>query len=88
MTISYKTYSDTKEAMKKFVNKEEGAIIYSISRNHLMTLAQDAGAVYRVGKSALINTQIFEEYLEQFREASRPLPKHTCNIRKGENDNE
>lgn len=88
MTISYKTYSDTKEVMKKFVNKEEGAIIYSISRNHLMTLAQDAGAIYKVGKSALINTQIFEEYLEQFREVSRPLPKHTCNLRRGENDNE
>ena len=35
-----------------------------------------------------INIKQLKEYLEQFREASRPLPKHTCNIRKGENDNE
>lgn len=88
MTTSYKSYSDTKYVMKKYVNKEEGAIIYSISRNHLMTLAQDAGAVYKIGKSSLINTQIFEDYLERFREASRPLPVHTCNLKKGENDNE
>lgn len=88
MATSYKSYSDTKNVMKKYVNKEEGSIIYSISKNHLMTLAQDAGAVYKVGMSALINTEIFEEYLEQYRETSRPLPKHTCNLRKGENDNE
>lgn len=88
MATSYKSYSDTKNVMKKYVNKEEGSIIYSISKNHLMTLAQDAGAVYKVGMSALINTEIFEEYLEQFRENARLLPKHTCNLRKGENENE
>ena len=32
MSYSYKCYSDTKDFMKKFVNAEEGAIIYGISR--------------------------------------------------------
>lgn len=30
---SYKCYSDTKQFMKKYVNAEEGAIIYGISKS-------------------------------------------------------
>ena len=76
MAHSYKTYLDTKDFMKKFVNATEGSIIYSISKTHLMVLAKDAGALYKVGNSALINTEIFEKYLEQFKEQPVPLPKH------------
>ena len=76
MGYSYQTYSATKEVMKKFVNAPEGAIIYSLGKTHFMVLAQKAGAVYKVGNSALVNTEIFERYLEQFHEAARPLPKH------------
>ena len=77
MSYSYKCYSETKDVMKKFVNTTEGAIIYSIGRTRFMTLAGEAGAIYKVGNSALVNTEQFEQYLEQFREPSRPLPKHT-----------
>ncbi len=35
MSYSYKCYSDTKDFMKKFVNAEEGAIIYGISKSIL-----------------------------------------------------
>lgn len=41
-----------------------------------MVLAKDAGALYKVGNSALINTEIFEKYLEQFKEQPVSLPKH------------
>lgn len=34
MSYSYKCYSDTKDFMKKFVNAEEGAIIYGIHSLH------------------------------------------------------
>ena len=34
---------------------------------------------YKVGNSALINTDIFEMYLEKFKEPTRPLPKHIWN---------
>ena len=44
-----------------------------------MTLAKEEGAVYKVGNSALINTEIFESYLEKFREPSRPLPAYIWN---------
>ena len=67
MSNSYKFYSDTKDIMKKYVNATEGAIIYGISKSRIMVLASEAGAVYKVGNSALINTDIFEMYLEQFR---------------------
>lgn len=76
MGYSYKTYSDTKEVMKKYVNATEGAIIYSIGKTRLMSLAAEAGAIYKIGNSALVNTEIFEAYLEQFHEPSRSLPKH------------
>ena len=41
-----------------------------------MTLVNEAGALYKVGNSALINTEIFEEFLEKYREPARLLPKH------------
>lgn len=61
MGYSYKTYSETKDIMKKYVNATEGAVIYSLGKTRFMTLAKAAGAVYKVGKSALVNTEIFEE---------------------------
>lgn len=76
MGYSYKTYSDTNDIMKKYVNAAEGEAVYGISRSHIMELARAAGAIYKVGMSALINTEIFEEYLEQFRENPIPLPKY------------
>ena len=79
MGFSYKSYPETKDIMKKYVNATEGAIIYGISKSHLMTLVNEAGALYKVGNTALINTEIFEEFLEQFREPARPLPKHVWN---------
>lgn len=39
----------------------------------------NTGAVYKVGNSALINMELFEKYLERFREPVRELPKHTWN---------
>ena len=64
------------EGRKREIEEQEGSIIYSISKSHLMVLAKDAGALYKVGNSALINTEIFEKYLEQFKGQPVPLPKH------------
>lgn len=76
MGYSYKSYSETKDVMKKYVNATEGAIIYSLGKTRFMALAKEAGAVYKVGNSALVNTEIFEDYLEQFHEPVQMLPKH------------
>lgn len=75
----YKVPGTNKQVQKKFVRIGEGSIIYGISKTHLMTLVNDAGALYKVGNTALINTEIFEAYLEKFREPTRPLPKHVWN---------
>ena len=76
MAYSYKCYSDTKEVMKKYVNATEGSIIYSLGKTRFMTLAKEAGAIYKVGNSALVNTELFEKFLEKYREPSRTMPKH------------
>lgn len=39
-----------------------------------MVLASEAGAVYKVGNSALINTDIFEMYLENLRNQQDHCP--------------
>ena len=77
MAYSYKSYSQTKDVMKKYVNATEGSIIYSLGKTRFMALAKEAGAIYKVGASALVNTEVFEQYLEQFLEPAKPLPKHT-----------
>lgn len=76
MGYSYKAYSETRDSMKKYVNATEGSIIYSLGKTRFMALAHEAGAVYKVGNSALVNMEKFDKYLEQFKENPRPLPKH------------
>lgn len=98
MGYSYKTYLETKDVMKKYVNATEGAIMYSLGKTRFMALAKEAGAVYKVGNSALVNTEIFEDYLEQFHEPVQKLLKHRWKnkteanvdeqIEKEEDDNE
>ena len=46
MSYSYKCYSDTKDFMKKFVNAEEGAIIYGISKSRIIVIAREAGVFF------------------------------------------
>lgn len=52
---------------KKYVRYEEGAKRYSMCKNSFMKLDNDAKAVYKINKMSLVNTQIFEEYLESYR---------------------
>lgn len=56
-----------KEKKKKFVRYQDGAEIYSMSIRKFQDLAKDAGAIYKVGKMALVNFEILEKYLETFK---------------------
>ena len=76
MAYSRKSYSETNYITKRYVNSAEGQAIYGISRSRFMEMAKEAGAIYKVGNSALVNTEVFERFLEQFRENPVPLPKH------------
>ena len=56
-----------KEKKKKFVRYNEGAEISSMSVTKFQDLAKDAGAIYKVGKMALVNCEIFDRYMETFK---------------------
>ena len=53
---------------KKFVRYEEGAKMYSMGLHTFQELAKEANAVYRIKRIALVNTELVDEYLENFRE--------------------
>lgn len=58
---------EKKVQRKDFVRYSEGAEKYSMSKNSFMKLAQEAHAVYKINSMSLVNTKIFEDYLESFR---------------------
>lgn len=53
---------------RKFVRYKEGAQKYSIGLTKFQELAKEAKAVYKIDGIALVNCEIFENYLETFRE--------------------
>ena len=73
---------EARRLRRKFLRYQQAEIVYSLSHKKLMELANDAGAIYRMDGIVLINREIFDEYLEQFHENAKPLPKHKCEIDK------
>ena len=53
---------------RKFLRYQQAEIVYSLSHKKLMELANAAGAIYRMDGIVLINSEIFDEYLERFHE--------------------
>ena len=74
MTMAYKRKeTENMEGLltngkKKFVKYDEGAAMFSMGLHSFMDLAKEAKAVYRIRRIVLVNTEIIEEYLENFRE--------------------
>ncbi len=58
---------------KQFLTYEEAEIVYSLSHKKLLELASKAGAIYRMDRIVLINRDIFDSYLELFREPPRVI---------------
>lgn len=52
---------------KKFVRYKDGARMYSMGLTKFQELAKEANACYKLGQLVLVNTEILDEYLEQFR---------------------
>ena len=52
---------------KRFVTYKEAAALYIMGMNRIQEHAKLAGATYKMGNKVLVNTDIFEAYLEQFR---------------------
>jgi len=68
MGYSRKVVEKTKQNTKKYVRYAEGAERYSLGITKFQELAKEAKAVYKIGKIVLVNCEIFEKYLETFRE--------------------
>lgn len=85
----YKVPGTNKQVIKKFVRIGEGAIIYSIGHHRFIEMARAAGATYKInqgtGGTVLINLEIFDEYMEQFRQNSIPM-KHPLFVEKKEGE--
>jgi len=54
-----------KERGRKLVNYEEGAEIYGIPYYSFVRLAKEAGANYTLRKSAVIDIDVIESYLDE-----------------------
>ncbi len=52
---------------KRFVTYKEASELYSIGLTRVQEHTRSAGATYKMGNKVLVNTDIFEAYLEQFR---------------------
>ena len=53
---------------KKYIRYEEAAVLYSMGKNSFRQIAQDAHAIVRLKRIALVNVEVLDEYLESFRE--------------------
>ena len=62
----------SKLIQRKYVMVDERTHIYSSGRKRFIEMARAAGAVYKVGDSkgskVLVRLDVFDEYMEQFRE--------------------
>ena len=66
--------NDARESAKRlrhlFLRYKDAEIVYSIQHKKLLEMASKAGAIYRIDGTVLINRDLFDQYLEQFREPS------------------
>ena len=68
MGYSRQNVAETKKYAKKFVRYKEGAERYSLGLTKFQALAKEAKSVYKIDVVALVNCELFERYLETFRE--------------------
>ncbi len=68
MAYRREVVEDTALYAKKFVRYEEGAKKYSMGLSKFQSMAREAKATYKVDKVVLVNCELFEKYLETFRE--------------------
>jgi len=61
-------YEAARKKERKFIRYREGAAKYSMGLSKFQQLAREAKAVYKIDGIILVNTEIFERYLEGFRE--------------------
>ena len=51
----------------KYVRYKEGAEMYCMSVRQFTTLAHDAGAVSKINRMILVNTELIDKYIDYYR---------------------
>lgn len=82
MNTDYKPIKPMKEVpnqlrklQRKYLRYQQAELVYSLSHKKLMELTSDAGAIYRIDSTVLIDREIFDAYLERFHEPARKVRK-------------
>lgn len=66
-----KKFVETRDYSKKhYVRYKEGAKLYSMGMTRFQELAHEAGAVCKVGGVCLVDCEIVDKYIAQYREFS------------------
>lgn len=75
MNESYKPMKSMKEVpdhlkklRRQYLRYQQAELVYSLSHKKLLEPASEAGAIYRMDSTVLINRDIFDAYLERFHE--------------------
>lgn len=54
----------------QFFRPDEGMRVYHVTRGVIMDLAEEADALYRVGRSCIIDKELFEKNLQKYKVTS------------------
>ena len=72
MNESYKPMKSMKEVpdhlkklRRQYLRYQQAELVYSLSHKKLLELASEAGAIYRMDSTVLINRDIFDAYLSE-----------------------
>ena len=68
VTFQGRKKAPLRKLRRQYLRYQQAENIYSISHKKLFELASDAGAIYRIDGTVLINRDIFDDYLERFHE--------------------
>lgn len=60
-------YQDTKQEVPKFICYKDGTRMYSMGMTKFQQVAKEAGAIYKVNQTVLVNTEILDKYLDGFK---------------------
>ena len=61
---------DSSDLRIQFFRPDEGMKIYHIHRGMVMDLAEEAGALYKLGRSCIIDKELFEKNLQKYKVSS------------------
>ena len=57
----------TQYPRRKYIRYKEGAELFGVSLRQFKDLARDAGAVAKINKMVLVDTEILDNYIDYFR---------------------